>query len=182
MLWAPIFVRDTLKVSPVVTGLVTGLIGCLAAAAMLASGAVSDRTGNRFRPMLAGLTLVIVGCLSAALMPNAVCRVAGLGLILVGDSTFVIPFWCLPSMLLRGTAAAAAIALVNSVGNTAGLVVSPVLGRIKDATGSMSAGFLLVAVAAVGGAAVTLVLRHQTVFTSSSRAAVRSLTPNPVSS
>jgi ACS family tartrate transporter-like MFS transporter len=181
MLWAPIFVRDTLTVTPAVTGLVTGLIGCLAAAVMLASGASSDRTANRFRPMLAGLSLVVVGCLSAALMPNATGRVAGLGLILVGDMTFVVPFWCLPSMLLRGSAAAAAIALVNAVGNTAGLVVSPVLGRIKDATGSMSGGFLMVAVAALGAAAVTLVLRRQTVFASSARVAMR-LTPNTVSS
>jgi ACS family tartrate transporter-like MFS transporter len=178
MVWAPIFVRETLKVSPAVTGLVTGLIGCLAAAAMLASGASSDRTGNRFRPMLAGLSLVMVGCLAAALMPNAAGRVAGLGLVLVGDSTFVIPFWCLPSMLLRGSAAAAAIALVNSLGNTAGLVVSPALGRIRDATGSMSAGFVMVAVAALGAAAVTLVLRRQTAFASSGSAAACGLTPN----
>jgi len=180
MVWSAIFVRDTLKVSLVVTGLVTGLIACVAAAAMLASGAISDRTGNRFRLMLVGLSLVVLGCLSAALMPSAIGRVAGLGLVLVGDLTFVIPFWCLPSMLLRGSAAAAAIALVNSVGNLAGLVVSPVLGRVTDATGSMSTGFLMVAVVALGGVAVTFVLRRQTVFASSTRAAVHALTPNAV--
>ena len=180
--WAPDFVRDTLRVSPVVTGLVTGLLACLAAAAMLAVGAISDRAGDRFRYMLAGLTLVMLGCLAVALMPNAIGRVAGLGLILVGDMTFVVPFWCLPSMLLRGSAAAAAIALVNSVGNTAGLVAPAVLGRVKDATGSTRSAFLMLAAVALGAAAVSLVLRRQTVFASSTRAAVPSLTPNAVSS
>ena len=164
--WAPDFVRDTLRVSPLVAGLVTGWIACLAAAVMLAVGAISDRAGDRFRYMIAGLTLVTLGCLFAALTPNAVGRVAGLGLVLVGNMTFVVPFWCLPSMLLRGSAAAAAIALVNSVGNTAGLVAPAVLGRVKDATGSTRSAFLVLAVVAAGGAVVSLVLRRQTAFAS----------------
>ena len=180
--WAPDFVRDTLRVSPVVTGLVTGLIACLAAAAALAVGAISDRTGGRFQYMLAGFMLIMVGCLSVGLMPNAIGRVAGLGLVLVGDMTVLVPFWCLPTVLLRGRAAAAAIALVNSVGNLAGLVAPALLGWVKDATGSTRSGFLMLAVVPLGAMAVSLVLRRQTVFASNTRAAVQGLTPNAVSS
>ena len=172
-LWAPLFIRDTLKTSPVVTGLVTGLVACLAAAAGLAAGASSDRTGDRCLHMSTGLALVMLGYLSAALAPNAVGRVAGLGLVLVGNMTFLVPFWCLPSMLLRGSAAAAGIALVNSVGNIGGLVAPNLIGRIKDATGDTGGAFLVLAVMALGGAVLSLVVRRQAVFAPSRHAPAR---------
>jgi ACS family tartrate transporter-like MFS transporter len=81
--------------------------------------------------------------------------------------TFAVPFWCLPSMLLRGSAAAAAIALVNSLGNVGGAVAPYMIGRLKDATGSTSVGFLVLAAVAVVGVVLSLVLRRQTVFASS---------------
>ena len=177
MFWAPTFVSDTLQVGPLVTGLVTGLIACLAAVAMLAAGANSDRTGDRFLHMSAGMALAMLGYLAAALMPNASGRVAGLGLVLVGDAFFCIPFWCLPSKLLRGVAAAAGIALVNSLGNVGGALAPYTIGRLKDATGSTSGAFLVLAVVAMGAAASSLVLRRRAVFASSRNAAARVLTP-----
>jgi sugar phosphate permease len=165
--WAPIFVRETLQVGPLATGVVTGLIACLAAIALLASGASSDRTGDRCLHMFAGLALTTLGYVAAALMPTAIGRVAGLGLVSVGNMIFSPAFWCLPSMLLRGSAAAAAIALVNSLGNVGGAVAPYMIGRLKDATGSTSSAFLMLAVVAVVGAGLSLVLRRQTVFASS---------------
>jgi ACS family tartrate transporter-like MFS transporter len=164
--WAPIFVRETLQVGPLATGVVTGLIACLAAIALLASGASSDRTGDRCLHMFAGLALTTLGYVAAALMPTAIGRVAGLGLVSVGNMIFSPAFWCLPSMLLRGSAAAAAIALVNSLGNVGG-GFSYMIGRLKDLTGSTSGAFLVLAVVAVAGAGLSLVLRRQTVFASS---------------
>ena len=179
MFWAPDFVRDTLRVSPVVTGLVTGFFACLGAVAVLAVGAASDRTGDRFRYMLAGLALVVVGYLAAALMPNATWRVVGFALVLIGVMSFCVTFWCLPSMLLRGSAAAAGIALVNSLGNVGGLVSGYMIGRVKDATGSTSGAWLILAAAALSAGAFVLVLRRQTVFASSTRGVALGLTPNP---
>lgn len=68
------------------------------------------------------------------------------------------PFWPLPSTFLTGTAAAAGMALINSVGNVGGFVGPFLVGWIKDATGSFAnglyalAGFMVLAavVAAVG--------------------------------
>ena len=179
MFWAPIFVRDTLRVDPVVTGLVTGFFACLGAAAVLAVGAMSDRTGDRFRYMLAGLALVVVGYVSAALMPNATWRVAGFALVLIGVMSFTVTFWCLPSMLLRGSAAAAGIALVNSMGNVGGLVSGYMIGRVNDATGSTSDAWLILAAAALGAGAFVLVLRRQSIFASSTRSVSLGLTPSP---
>lgn len=180
--WAPDFVRDTLRVSPFVTGLLTGFFACLGATAVLAVGTISDRTGDRFRYMLAGLTLVVLGYLSAALMPTPTGRVAGFAVVLIGVMSFCVTFWCLPSMLLRGSAAAAGIALVNSLGNVGGLVSGYMIGRVKDATGSTSGAWLILAAVALGAGAFVLMLRRQSVFATNIPTPVRGLTPNAVTS
>ena len=51
----------------------------------------------------------------------------------------------LPGTLLSGTAAAAGIALVNSIGNLAGFFGPTVLGYLKDTTGSANAGLYILA-------------------------------------
>ena len=45
-------------------------------------------------------------------------------------------FWALPARFLSGAAAAAGIALINTVGNLAGFVAPFITGALKDATGS----------------------------------------------
>ena len=50
------------------------------------------------------------------------------------------PFWAMPPMFLTGTAAAAAIAWINSIGNLGGFFGPWYVGVMKDATGSFSGG------------------------------------------
>ena len=45
-------------------------------------------------------------------------------------------FWTLPTAWLSGTAAAGAIALINSIGNLAGFGGPYLIGWVKEATGS----------------------------------------------
>jgi len=85
----------------------------------LQRGASSDRTGERFFHASACASLAALGCLSAALLPHPLGRIAGLALVPVGVYGFYAPFWCVPTALLRGTAAAAGIALVGSLGHVA---------------------------------------------------------------
>jgi ACS family tartrate transporter-like MFS transporter len=67
------------------------------------------------------------------------------------------PFWTLATSFVNGLGAAAAIALINSVGNLGGFVGPYALGSIKDATQSFALGLLLIgAVMIVGGALVLL--------------------------
>jgi D-galactonate transporter len=55
-------------------------------------------------------------------------------------------FWALPTAWLSGTAAAGAIALINSIGNLAGFGGPYLVGWVKESTGSGSAGLLVLAV------------------------------------
>jgi len=54
-------------------------------------------------------------------------------------------FWTLPTAWLSGTAAAGAIALINSIGNLAGFGGPYLVGWVKEATGSTSSGLLVLA-------------------------------------
>jgi MFS family permease len=69
-------------------------------------------------------------------------------------------FWSLPTGYLTGAAAAAGIALVNSLGNLAGFVAPYVTGALSDATGSNRAGLWIVGVAMVSATAVAWALRR----------------------
>ena len=66
------------------------------------------------------------------------------------------PFWPLPSTFLTGTAAAAGMALINSVGNVHGFMGPFVVGWIKDSTGSFANGLYALAGFMVLAAVVTV--------------------------
>ena len=70
------------------------------------------------------------------------------------------PFWAIPTALLRGTAAAGGIALVNSIGNVGGFVGPYLMGWIRDATGGFTAGLLTLAAILVIGAVIVLRLEQ----------------------
>jgi MFS transporter, ACS family, tartrate transporter len=60
-------------------------------------------------------------------------------------------------MFLTGAAAASGIAWVNSLGILAGGVTSPVIGWIKDYTGSFAGGLYFLAGLSLLGAVVTVI-------------------------
>jgi len=65
-------------------------------------------------------------------------------------------FWSLPTAFLGGTAAAAGIAAINSVGNLAGFASPYLVGWLKDLTQSTNIGMYVLAGVLVAGAAVVL--------------------------
>ncbi len=68
-------------------------------------------------------------------------------------------FWALPSRFLTGTAAAAAIALINSIGNLAGFAGPYVTGALHDATGSDKLGMWAVGAMMMVSGLLVIVLR-----------------------
>jgi ACS family tartrate transporter-like MFS transporter len=61
----------------------------------------------------------------------------------------------MPSMFLTGTAAAAGIALINSVGNLGGYVGPFIVGWIKNSTGSFQYALYFLAACAALSAVIT---------------------------
>jgi sugar phosphate permease len=112
--------------------------------------AIADRT-RRHRVIGCGLLVATaVGIwLSGALSDRPVVAIAGLALAAIGFVGMQPIFWVLPTEYMTGYAAAAGIALVNSLGNLGGLVApnmrSYVAQRLGDDMGlySLAAGALL---------------------------------------
>jgi D-galactonate transporter len=69
-------------------------------------------------------------------------------------------FWTLPTAFLSGAAAAAGIAVINSIGNLAGFAGPFAMGWIKDTTGSYAGGLLLLAGLGVLAMGIVLMLGH----------------------
>jgi len=65
------------------------------------------------------------------------------------------PFRAMPSMVLTGTAAAAAIAWINSIGNLGGFFGPWYVGFMKDATGSCMGGLYGLALFGLLAAGIT---------------------------
>src|SRR5262249_51067582 len=83
--WAPTVIQDALHVSDALTGIIIGGIAGVSTVAMLAVGASSDRTGERFFHVSACIVAISLGCVGAALLTHPLARVAGLALVSVGN-------------------------------------------------------------------------------------------------
>ncbi|MBU2704270.1 nitrate/nitrite transporter NarK, partial [Sporomusaceae bacterium BoRhaA] len=82
--------------------------------------------------------------------------ILALTLVNIGISSSKPPLWSMPTMFLSGSAAAAGIATINSIGNLGGFVGPYVLGWLKDHTGTYEAGLYFLAACALVSAAITL--------------------------
>src|SRR6202011_3975686 len=69
-------------------------------------------------------------------------------------------FWTLPTAFLSGAAAAAGIAVINSIGNLAGFAGPFAMGWIKDHTGSYAGGLLLLSGLGINAMGTVLTLGH----------------------
>jgi MFS-type transporter involved in bile tolerance (Atg22 family) len=83
---------------------------------------------------------------------------AGLVLATAGASTAQSSFWTFPEAFLGGAAAAAGIALINSLGNIAGFASTFLVGWMTDLTHSTSASLYFFAALLVVGAALILTI------------------------
>ncbi|MGW3473004.1 MFS transporter [Saccharopolyspora sp. NPDC000995] len=140
---------DTLNHTLSSVGSVSGvLLAAIPYFAALTAMIVWARLGARYSAVLATTVPMLVGIAglvfatfaqSGAVFIIAVCvSVAGI------YAAFA-QFWRIPAIALSGSAAAAGIALINSVSNTSGLVGPYLTGLIQSKTGSYTPALLLIA-------------------------------------
>src|SRR5262245_964187 len=159
--WMPQVIQ-TYGLDPLRIGFLTAIPFFFAAIAMVLWGAHSDRTGERIWHV--ALPLLVAGAAfawSASTLPLWLLIVA-LTLATAGTYAAIGTFWALPTSILTGTGAAAGLALINSIGNGGGLLGPPVIGVIKQETGSFTAALLFLAGALVLGAVVALAFGYAT--------------------
>jgi nitrate/nitrite transporter NarK len=96
------------------------------------------------------------------MLDDPVMKMAALSVGAFGVFAVLPVFWTFPTAFLSGAAAAAGIAVINSVGNLAGFFGPFVMGWLKDMTGSFAAGLWVIAGCALMGMVTVLLLRHDT--------------------
>lgn len=155
--WLPQIVKGLGNLSNVEVGMILMIPSALSGIAMVAWGRHSDRSGER-RWHVAAPALFAAVALAASAMLQGSPLLAFLALVVGGIGTFsALPtFWTLPAAALTGPAAAAGIALVNSIGNLGGFVGPALIGHFKQTTGSYAAAIWALAAASAISALIVL--------------------------
>ena len=149
-LWLPKILSDASGQSGMRLSALTAIPFVAALAGMVIIGAHSDRTGERKWHVAACALTAATGLVLAVLFQDSVpLIVLSFALSQIGQRSVMSVFWSIPPMLLGGTAAAAGIALINSIGNLGGYVGPTVMGSLRQSTDSYSAGLLVLAGALV---------------------------------
>ena len=159
-LWLPLIIEDLSGFGTLAVGLLGAIPYVAGAIGMVVVARNSDRTGERRRHVAVSAFVAAVGLILTGATDSAVVEMVALTVASLGIYSTLATFWSLPTAFLSGTAAAAGIALINSVGNLGGFVGPYAVGALSDATGSFYAGLLLLAAAVFLAGILALVVRH----------------------
>ncbi len=117
------------------TGWIAALPFLCGAPFMVWWGRHSDRTGERVVHLIIVAGLGFAGFAAASAFQSLAGQIAGLCLALMGVYGSLPVFWTLPTTFLTGTAAAAGLALINSLGNLAGYLGPQVVAWLTHGSG-----------------------------------------------
>jgi MFS family permease len=120
----------------------------------------SDITGERVWHVVCPAVVSGLALIASAYVGNPVLAAVALSICAAGVYAAVPTFWSLPTGFLTGSAAAGGIALINSIGNLGGFVGPYVIGWIKDATGEITLGLVVLAAGPIMAGIVTFVIGH----------------------
>lgn len=129
--------------------------------AMYLIGRHSDKTGERRYHTVFGMLMGACGLAGSVLLADISIPVSMLffTIAVMGVYGSFGPFWSIPSSFLTATAAAGAIAMINSIGNLGGFIGPYVMGFIRDATGSFNGGVMFLVVCLLGAAVLLMMVR-----------------------
>jgi ACS family tartrate transporter-like MFS transporter len=134
------------------TPYVVGAIG------MVWWGRRSDRIAERRFHTALPLFVAAAGIALSTALDDPLLKMISLCVAGFGIFACLPVFWTLPTAFLSGAAAAAGIAVINSIGNLAGFAGPFAMGWIKDRTGSYAGGLLLLAAFGIMAMGIVLIV------------------------
>jgi ACS family tartrate transporter-like MFS transporter len=158
-LWIPQIVQNLSGFSNLTVSFISALPYVAAAIGMIAIGTSSDRTGERFLHIAIPCAVGGLGFIASAYFTSPLPAMIALTVAAVGDLGTRGPFWALPTRFLTGSAAAAGIALINTMASLGGFVGPYAVGVVREFTGSFAGGLVFLAVLLLLAAAAALLLR-----------------------
>lgn len=137
LFWMPQLIKSAGVADTFDIGLLTMIPYLIAAAGNLLIGNSSDKRAERRWHMAGCALLTAAGYLLCAWFPGQLLPLmVGMSMIMTGIIAWMPIFWTIPPRFLTGLAAAAGIALINSLGQLGGVIAPFMVGRIKDLSGS----------------------------------------------
>ena len=157
--WAPLIVKG-LGFSTVEVGFLVAIPNLIAVIGMILWSRNSDRTSERYWHAAIACIIAAAGMALAARAGSSIfLTITGLSLTAFGVSAAKPPLWSLPTTFFAGTAAAASIGLINSLGTLGGFVGPYMIGASSGGGAHFSRGLYLVGGTLIVSAATILAMR-----------------------
>ena len=157
--WLPSIIKSLGFESATTVGWLSAIPYLFAGVFMVLVGRSADLRRERRWHLSAPLLMALAGLLLAAnFSDNVILVMVGLSLATMGALTGLPMFWPLPAAFLGSAAAAAGLALINSMGQIAGFLSPFLVGWIKDATGSTDMALYILSTVLFIGAMLVLVV------------------------
>jgi D-galactonate transporter len=160
--WLPQVIKETLTQNPLAIGWISTIPGIASIIAMFLWGHHSDKSGERRWHM--ALAAIVGAVFFAASAIPGISGVAGMAALTMVSAALMCQFavfWALPTAILSGSAAAAGIAWINSIGNLAGWASPYAVGFIRDRTHSMIPALITLCAAQLLTAIMTLIVARK---------------------
>lgn len=155
--WMPTIIRASGILDTTTIGLLGSIPPLFTVIAMLVNSSHSDRMGERRWHIAVPCTIGAIGLIvSTTSVGNPAIAIASLTAGYMGIMASSPVFWSLATTFMTGIAAAAGIAMINSIGNIAGVISPWLIGWFKDTLGSTDMGMYAIAASLVLGAFVAL--------------------------
>jgi ACS family tartrate transporter-like MFS transporter len=160
LIFIPQIIKSIGSTSNMMAGWLTMIPYLCGGISLVVWGRVSDRMHERRWNLLGACLVSAIGLLIAGYMMGTWWSLVGMSVAAMGFYGSKGPFWAMPPMFLTGTAAAASIAWINSIGNLGGFFGPWYVGVMKDMTGSYAGGLYGLALLCVGAAIVCAFFLH----------------------
>lgn len=129
--WLPSLIRSLSGIGTISIGLLSAIPYAAALIVMVLAGAHADKSGEHRWHIAVPALLGALALVSAGYSNSVGKLIAAVSLAIVAEFTIMGPFWAL-STTIEPQHSAAAIALINSVGNLGGLVGSYAMGALRN--------------------------------------------------
>lgn len=156
--WLPSLIRNLSGVGTTAIGFLTAIPYAAALVVMVIAGAHSDKSAEHRWHIALPAFLGAVALLPAAYSSSVAGLVTALSIAVVAEFSMVGPFWAFCT-LVKPKRAAAAIALINSIGNLGGLAGSYAVGALKTTSHGFRNGMLLLGAALAAAGVLALFVR-----------------------
>jgi ACS family 4-hydroxyphenylacetate permease-like MFS transporter len=157
--WTPLIVKSfSADASNHTIGLLAAIPQVVTVSAMIWWGRHSDRKQERRWHLMLPMLLSAAGWLCTATSSHPAVQLLGVCMASAGAYTAMSIFWTTPDQALSFKAQAVGIAVINATGNISSALNPVIVGWLKDATHSFTAGLLYATVLLLIGAVIVMAL------------------------